>query len=113
MATPTEGDIGAVQDTLAELYATLSPAQQDVLDTIIAAGLSLADEEDSGGYVMAPSQLELESYMRDRVASLREDYRRANDSAEEQPGEARGPRGPRWNLRPLLDWVGRPTPRPA
>src|SRR6476620_11004615 len=37
MTTPTEKDVMAVQDKLAELYATLPPAQREVLDTILAA----------------------------------------------------------------------------
>jgi hypothetical protein len=110
MPAPSDRDVMVVQDKLAELYATLSPGQQQVLDTILAAGLSLVDEEDTGGFVMAPSQMEMEQIMRDRMATLQEDWRRANVTTDGAQGEGGALR---WNLKPLLDWFNRPAPRPA
>ena len=112
MPAPNDQDVMVVQDRLAQLYATLTPAQQQVLDTIMAAGLSFVDEDDTGGYMMVNSQVEMEQYMRDRMSTLQEDWRRANYSAEEpQDGEDRRMR---WNLKPLLDWFNRPAqPSPA
>src|SRR5829696_7861959 len=90
MPAPNDQDVTVVQDRLAQLYATLTPAQQQVLDTIMAAGLSFVDEDDTGGYVMMNTQLEMEQHMRDRMVELQEDWRRANYSAEESPdGESR------------------------
>jgi hypothetical protein len=111
MPAPTDRDVMVVQDKLAELYATLTPSQQQVLDTILAAGLSFVDEDDTGGFIMAHTQIELEQHMRDRMATLQEDWRRANYSADDgQQGEGRRLR---WNLKPLLEWFNRTEPRPA
>lgn len=109
MPTSTERDIMVVQDKLAELYATLSPAQQDVLDMIMAAGLSLVDD-DAGGYVMVAGPAEMETMMRSRIAELQEDFRRTNTGSND---ETSGDRTHRWNLRGLFSWLNRPQPRPA
>ena len=111
MPAPSEKDVLAVQDKLAELYATLSPAQQEVLDTILAAGLSIVDQDDTGGFIMTNSQMELEQVMRDRMAMLQEDWRSANYSTgDAEQGEGRRLR---WNLKPLVAWFNRAEPRPA
>ncbi len=110
MPRPTERDIMIVQDKLAELYATLSAAQQEVLDTLMAAGLSLIDDDDTGGFLAIAGQAELETLMHDRIAALREDFRRANAGTDEKVSETHHLR---WDLTPLLDWFHRPQPRPA
>ncbi len=110
MPAPSEKDVLAVQDKLAELYATLTPAQQEVLDTILAAGLSIVDQDDTGGYMMTGNLVEMEQYMRDRMTTLQEDWRSANYSTDEGQGEGRRLR---WNLKPLVAWFNRAEPRPA
>src|SRR5262245_41775990 len=67
MTTPTENDVMAVQDKLAELYATLPPAQQEVLDTILAAGMSLVGDDDTSGFILVNSSFELEQHMQYRM----------------------------------------------
>ncbi len=109
MPQPTERDIMVVQERLAELYARLTPAQQEVLDTIMAAGLSFIDEDDTGGFVLTDDPHSLESHMHQRISHLQEEWRRANPpgAASDEPEQLR------WNLQPLLDWFHRPQPRPA
>lgn len=113
MPQPTERDITVVQDKLAELYASLSPAQQEVLDTLMAAGLSSFDaNDDTGGFIMTVSVPEAEAHMRTRMAELQEDWRRANMSADVAGApKARGEM--RWNLKPLIAWWQRSTAQPA
>lgn len=109
MPQPTERDIMVVQERLAELYASLTPAQQEVLDTIMAAGLSFLDEDDTGGFILTGDLMHMEAHMRSRIAELQESWRSANPPAEQQ-GESRHRR---WNLKPIMDWFNRPQPRPA
>jgi len=107
MPQPTDRDMMVVQDKLAELYATLTPAQRDVLDTIMAAGLSFVEEDDDlSGYQLIGGLAEADAHVRSRMAELKEDWRRANtrfesDSASEESRL-------QWGLRPLLDWFHRP-----
>jgi len=96
-----------VQDRLAELYASLAPAQREVLDTILAAGMSLTTDDDTSGFFMVNSQFELESLMHDRVSTLREEWRQATTSADAEPGGRKS----RWNFRPLVEWANRAQPR--
>src|SRR5262245_46267075 len=110
MTTPTEKDVLAVQDKLAELYATLPPAQREVLDTILAAGMSMIDEDDTGGFVMVNSPFELEALMHDRVATLREEWRQATTTGEPAATETRTRR---WNFWPLVEWANRAQQRTA
>ena len=111
MPAPSEKDVLAVQDKLAELYATLTPAQQEVLDTILAAGLSIVDQDDTGGFIMSTTnEVEMEHYMRSRMSVLQEEWRRANYAEDEEQGEGRRLR---WNLKPLVEWFNRAEPRPA
>jgi len=109
MPQPTERDIMVVQEKLAELYARLTPAQQEVLDTIMAAGLSFIDEDDTGGFSYSSELMSMELHMRERMGHLQEEWRRANPPSE--PSEAE--HHLRWNLQPLMDWFHRPQPRPA
>ena len=101
---PSENDIQAVEERLATLYAELSPAQQEILETIIAAGLTLTSTDDTAGYSML-SSYEMEHLARSRMAELREDFRRANFQQEETGASDEA--GPRWNLGPLLEWFRR------
>jgi hypothetical protein len=109
MPQPTERDIMVVQEKLAELYARLTPAQQEVLDTIMAAGLSFIDEDDTGGFSYSTELMAMELHTRERMSHLQDEWRRANppDDSGEDDHQLR------WNLKPLLDWFNRPQPRPA
>lgn len=109
MPQPTERDLMVVQERLADLYASLTPAQQTVLDTIMAAGLSFFDEDDTAGFILTADPTAMESHMRTRVSELQESWRSANSSTDQQP-EAHHRR---WNLKPLIEWFNRPQPRPA
>jgi hypothetical protein len=109
MPQPTERDIMVVQEQLAELYARLTPAQQEVLDTIMAAGLSFIDEDDTGGFAFSDDLLTREVYMRDRISYLKDEWRRANSRDDSSKDDHQL----RWNLQPLMDWFHRRQPRPA
>jgi hypothetical protein len=109
MPQPTERDLMVVQERLADLYASLTPTQQAVLDTIMAAGLSFLDEDDTGGFSFSGDPITMEAHMRSRMAELQEAWRSANTTADQQEGA----RHLRWDLKPLLDWFNRPQPRPA
>ena len=107
---PTESDVVAVEQRLSALWTDLTPAQQEILDTIICTGLSVVSaSEDTQGYIdMANNPLYMEEHIRSRTAELREDYRRANFQRENPEAEA----GPRWSLRPVLNWFQRaPAPQ--
>jgi hypothetical protein len=110
MTTPTEHDVTVVQDKLAELYATLAPAQREVLDTILAAGMSMVTEDDTSGFVLVNSSFELEQHMQYRMTTLKEEWRQANATGE---GDATETRTRRWNFKPLLEWASRAQPRTA
>lgn len=106
---PTARDIAAVQEKLADLYASMPPAQQAVLDMIMAAGLSMVMDDDTGGYGMPASWEEVGIVNRQRAAELREAWRSANTS---RTGADAAKSELRWDLQPLMDWFSRPQ-RPA
>lgn len=109
MPQPTDRDLMVVQERLAELYASLTPAQQEVLDTIMAAGLSFFDDDDTGGFLFSGDPAALEAHMHARITELREAWQDSNPSAEQSTEEHRL----RWDLRPLMHWFNRSQPRPA
>ena len=102
---PSERDVIAVEQRLAALYEELPPAQQAVLDTIIAAGLTVTTAGDTSGYSFGMHPVELEMVARARIEEIREDFQRVN-AGRDVPTDAAAPR-PRWNLRPLLEWFRR------
>lgn len=109
---PTESDVTAVEQRLAALYEELSPAQQAVLDEIIAAGLTIATAGDTQGFSFGMHPVELEMFARARVDEIKDDFRRVNAGRDVATGSP-GPRE-RWNLRPLLEWFRRaPAPQPG
>jgi hypothetical protein len=113
MPQPTERDVLIVQEKLAELYATLSPSQQEVLDTLMAAGLSFVEfDDDTGGYLFSGSPVEAEAHVRSRMAELKADWQRVNPPADAS-GDAKERPELRWDLKPLLDWWQRPSAQPA
>lgn len=112
MPRPSERDFLVVQERLAELYASLTPAQQEVLDTIMAAGLSFVDDDDLSGYVMSGDTSAMQAHMQYKMDELREEWRRANPPAAASTSDSGTPRA-RWNLKPLMDWFNRSEPRPA
>lgn len=109
MTIPSGKDVSVVQERLADLYAELTPAQQSVLDLILAAGISVADiGEDTGGFGMLDSPYTLDSYMRHHVADLHESNREAKQHGL---GKASEGGAPRWDLRHLVEWFNRPRPQ--
>lgn len=103
---PSQRDLDAVQEKLAELYATLPPGQQAVLDMILAAGLSMASEDDTAGYSNASiTWEEVDVISRRRAIELRETWQRVNRSTT---GADRAKRDLRVDLQPLLTWWNRP-----
>ncbi len=114
--TPDASDVHAVEARLSALYAELPPAQQEVLDTVIAAGLAgLSPQDDTAGYVFEHPVV-LEQLARYKIAELHEEARRARLSHEATARSAAPRRG--WNLQPVLEWLRRapavpPRSRPA
>ena len=106
-AVPAESDILAVEQRLAALWSELPPAQQAVLDSVIASGLcAISMAADTSGFVsQLTNPMAVEEYIRSRTAELREDARRAHMARDAEPGPRR-----RWNLSPLLDWLRRAAP---
>lgn len=107
---PVDGDVIEVERRLAALWTELTPAQQAVLDALIAAGLAVTSPNDTGGFSLTMSPPELDAFRTARTEALQRDWQRANTKAD----AAAPPR--RWDLRPLLEWFRRapaaaPQPR--
>ncbi|MGH2586320.1 MAG: hypothetical protein ACRDJE_15510 [Dehalococcoidia bacterium] len=109
MPQPTEHDVMVVQEKLADLYASLTPVQQEVLDTIMAAGLSIVDDDDLSGYLLADDPTILQIHARSRIAELREEWNRTNPPPDAADDSSRL----RWDLSPLLSWFRRQEAEPA
>jgi hypothetical protein len=102
--TPTESDLAALEGRLTAFYNELPPAQQELLDTIVAAGLSLLAPADTAGYIAIPGGAEVRAMHEAHLSELRASWQQAqvqpDDGAAVQPAA-------RWSLRPLLDWLRR------
>jgi hypothetical protein len=109
MPQPTEHDVLVVQERLADLYASLTPAQQEVLDTLMAAGLSLVDDDDLSGYSLTTDPTILQIHARTRIAEIRDEWNRVNPPADAADDSSRL----RWDLGPLLNWFRRQEAEPA
>jgi hypothetical protein len=99
---PDERDLAALEQRLSALYNELPPGQQELLDTIVAAGLSLLGSDDTAGYVAIPGAPEVRAMHEAKLAELRRDWQQT----QAQPADTATPRS-RWRLRPVLDWLRR------